>query len=40
MDPDEIARLCESLTIHSKSEKLWSVKDTLKKAAGKKLDLW
>ncbi|TXG69574.1 hypothetical protein EZV62_004509 [Acer yangbiense] len=39
MDPDEIARLCESLSIHSKSEKLWSVKNTLKEAAGKKLDL-
>ncbi|TXG70673.1 hypothetical protein EZV62_005608 [Acer yangbiense] len=39
MDPNEIARLCESLSIQSKEEKLWGVKDQLKVAAGKKLEL-
>ncbi|TXG73646.1 hypothetical protein EZV62_002225 [Acer yangbiense] len=39
MDQDEIARLCASLSIKSTEEKLWSVRDTLKISAGKKLDL-
>ncbi|TXG60826.1 hypothetical protein EZV62_012189 [Acer yangbiense] len=39
MDPDEIAWLCESLSIKSKEEKLWSVKDGLTAAARKKLEL-
>ena len=39
MDPNEIARFCESLSIQSKEEKLWGVIDSLKVAAGKKLDL-
>ncbi|TXG51109.1 hypothetical protein EZV62_023633 [Acer yangbiense] len=39
MDQEEISRLCASLLIHSKEEKLWSVRDSLKESAGKKLDL-
>ncbi|TXG69026.1 hypothetical protein EZV62_003961 [Acer yangbiense] len=39
MDQEEISRLCASLFIHSKEEKLWSVRDSLKESAGKKLDL-
>ncbi|TXG51551.1 hypothetical protein EZV62_024075 [Acer yangbiense] len=39
MDPDEITRLCASMSIHSNNEKLWSVKDSLKEATGKKLNL-
>ncbi|TXG67322.1 hypothetical protein EZV62_008597 [Acer yangbiense] len=39
MEPDEITRLCESFARISKEEKLWSVKENLKEAAGKKLDL-
>ncbi|TXG63892.1 hypothetical protein EZV62_010886 [Acer yangbiense] len=39
MDPEEISKLCASLSIHSQDEKLWSVRDTLKESAGRKLDL-
>ncbi|TXG54132.1 hypothetical protein EZV62_019388 [Acer yangbiense] len=39
MDFDEISRLCASLSIKGKDEKLWSVKDTLTEAASKKLEL-
>ncbi|TXG72493.1 hypothetical protein EZV62_001072 [Acer yangbiense] len=39
MDQEEIARLCAALSIKSKDEKLWSVQDTLKESAGRKLDL-
>ncbi|TXG63514.1 hypothetical protein EZV62_010508 [Acer yangbiense] len=39
MDPNEIAHLCESLSIQRKEEKLWGVKDQLKVEAGKKLEL-
>ncbi|KAK2663579.1 hypothetical protein Ddye_002153 [Dipteronia dyeriana] len=39
MDPEKIACLCTSLSFQSKDEKLWSVRDTLKETARKKLDL-
>ena len=39
MDPEEIARLCASLSSRSQEEKLWSVRDALKDSVGKKLDL-
>ncbi|TXG63485.1 hypothetical protein EZV62_010479 [Acer yangbiense] len=39
MNPNEISRLCAELSIHGEEEKLWSVQDTITKAAEKKLDL-
>ncbi|TXG66435.1 hypothetical protein EZV62_007710 [Acer yangbiense] len=39
MDPEEISRLCVSLSIKGKDEKLWSVRETLKDSASKKLNL-
>ncbi|TXG71143.1 hypothetical protein EZV62_006078 [Acer yangbiense] len=39
MDSDEISRLCASLSIKGKDEKVWSVKGSLQEAAGKKLEL-
>ncbi|TXG62355.1 hypothetical protein EZV62_013718 [Acer yangbiense] len=39
MDQEEIVRLCASLSLKSKEEQLWSVQDSLKDSAGKKLDL-
>ncbi|TXG50932.1 hypothetical protein EZV62_023456 [Acer yangbiense] len=39
MDQEEIARLCASLSLKSKQEKLWSVRETLKDSVGKKIDL-
>ncbi|TXG72615.1 hypothetical protein EZV62_001194 [Acer yangbiense] len=38
MDLNEIARLCESLSIKSKEEKIWGVNENLKAVAGKKLE--
>ncbi|TXG66887.1 hypothetical protein EZV62_008162 [Acer yangbiense] len=39
MDQEEIARLCASLSLQNKDETLWSVRETLKDSAGRKLDL-
>ncbi|TXG47986.1 hypothetical protein EZV62_027280 [Acer yangbiense] len=39
MDQEEIVRLCASLSLKSKEETLWSIRDTLKDSAGRKLDL-
>ncbi|TXG70202.1 hypothetical protein EZV62_005137 [Acer yangbiense] len=39
MDSEEISRLCASLSIKGKDEKLWSVKGLLQEATGKKLEL-
>ncbi|TXG46182.1 hypothetical protein EZV62_028316 [Acer yangbiense] len=38
MDQEEISKLCDSLSIHGKEEKLWSVQETLKESTGRKLD--
>ncbi|TXG67284.1 hypothetical protein EZV62_008559 [Acer yangbiense] len=39
MDQEEIAKLCASLSLQSKVGKLWSVQNTIKDSAIKKLDL-
>ncbi|TXG64170.1 hypothetical protein EZV62_011164 [Acer yangbiense] len=39
MDQNEIAKLCASLSLQTKDEKLWSVRNTLKESVGRKLDL-
>ncbi|KAK2642027.1 hypothetical protein Ddye_023790 [Dipteronia dyeriana] len=39
IDPEEMVSLCASLSLKRQEKKLWSVHDSLKDSAGKKLEL-